>query len=45
LPNTREHLAQWVRNPQDSKPGNQMPPNPLPSADIDALLTYLETLR
>jgi cytochrome c oxidase subunit 2 len=45
LPNTREHLAQWVRDPQHSKPGNQMPPNPLPSADIDALLTYLDTLR
>ena len=45
LPNTREHLADWVRDPQRSKPGNQMPPNPLPSTDIDALLAYLETLR
>ena len=34
-----------VRDPQRSKPGNQMPPNPMPQADIDALLAYLETLR
>ena len=30
LPNTPEHLRAWVRDPQASKPGNQMPPNPLP---------------
>jgi cytochrome c oxidase subunit 2 len=44
-PNSREHLLQWVRDPQHSKPGNQMPPNPLPSGDIDALVAYLDTLR
>jgi cytochrome c oxidase subunit 2 len=45
LPNTREHLAEWVRNPQASKPGNQMPPNPLAPDDLEALLAYLGTLR
>ena len=45
LPNTPEHLAAWVRDPQASKPGNQMPPNPLMSADIDALVAYLGALR
>jgi cytochrome c oxidase subunit 2 len=45
LPNSRQQLAQWVRDPQHSKPGNQMPPNPLPSDDIDILLAYLDTLR
>jgi cytochrome c oxidase subunit 2 len=45
LPNTREHLQSWVQDPQASKPGNQMPPNSLPAADLDALLSYLEALR
>jgi cytochrome c oxidase subunit II len=45
LPNTREHLQAWVRDPQASKPGNQMPPNPLSADDLQALLTYLDTLR
>jgi len=45
LPNTREHLTDWVRDPQASKPGNQMPPNPLAADDFRALLSYLETLK
>ena len=45
LANTKEHLAAWIRDPQASKPGNQMPANPLPAEDIDALVAYLETLR
>lgn len=45
LPNTREHLADWIRDPQGVKPGNQMPPNPLSAEDLDALVAYLETLR
>jgi cytochrome c oxidase subunit 2 len=45
LPNTSEHLRAWVQDPQASKPGNQMPPNPLPPDDLEALLAYLETLR
>jgi cytochrome c oxidase subunit 2 len=45
LPNTPEHLAAWLRDPQASKPGNQMPPNPLSVADMQALVAYLETLR
>ena len=45
LPNTREHLFAWIRDPQQSKPGNQMPPNPLASGDSDAILAYLSTLR
>jgi len=45
LPNTPEHLDAWVRDPQASKPGNQMPPNPLSPDDLHALLTYLETLK
>ncbi len=45
LPNTREHMLAWVRDPQASKPGNQMPPNPLGAEDLDALLAYLESLK
>ncbi len=45
LPNTREHMGGWVKNPQASKPGNQMPPNPLSDEDMRALLTYLELLK
>jgi cytochrome c oxidase subunit 2 len=45
LTNTPEHLATWIQDPQRSKPGNQMPPNPLPPDDIQALIAYLESLR
>jgi cytochrome c oxidase subunit 2 len=45
LPNTAEHLADWIRNPQHAKPGNQMPPNPLSDDDLHALVTYLGTLQ
>jgi cytochrome c oxidase subunit 2 len=45
LPNTPEHLGDWVRDSQASKPGNPMPPNPLSSDDLHALLAYLEILR
>jgi cytochrome c oxidase subunit 2 len=45
LPNTQEHLAEWISDSQASKPGNQMPPNVLPGGDVQALVTYLETLK
>jgi cytochrome c oxidase subunit 2 len=45
LPNTRGHLAGWVIDPQQIKPGARMPPSPLPPADLEALLDYLGTLR
>jgi cytochrome c oxidase subunit 2 len=45
LPNTRGHLAGWVSDPHKLKPGVKMPPNPLPPADLQALLNYLETLK
>jgi cytochrome c oxidase subunit II len=45
LPNTRAYLASWVIDPQQHKPGNNMPPNLLGSEDLQALLSYLETLR
>jgi cytochrome c oxidase subunit 2 len=45
LPNTRGNLAGWILDSQSIKPGNKMPPNPLKSDDLNALLTYLETLQ
>jgi cytochrome c oxidase subunit 2 len=45
LPNTPDHMRDWVHDPQASKPGNQMPANPLPAEDLEALLAYLGTLR
>ena len=45
LPNTRGNLAGWIADPQALKPGVKMPSNALSSADLQALLAYLETLR
>jgi cytochrome c oxidase subunit 2 len=45
LPNTRLNLAGWIIDPQVIKPGNHMPPNQIAPADLDALLTYLESLK
>src|SRR4051812_3977301 len=45
LPNTAEHMTAWVKDPQSSKPGNQMPPNPLSADDIKALVAYMGTLK
>ena len=45
LPNTRGNLAGWIVNPQAIKPGVRMPPNKLGSDDLQALLTYLESLK
>jgi cytochrome c oxidase subunit 2 len=45
LPNNRGNLAGWILDSQSIKPGNKMPPNPLKSDDLNALLTYLQTLH
>jgi mono/diheme cytochrome c family protein len=45
LPNTRGNLAGWILNPQNLKPGTKMPPTALRPADMDALLSYLESLK
>jgi cytochrome c oxidase subunit II len=45
MPNTRGHLAGWIVDPQQIKPGSRMPPNALEPHDLRALLAYLETLR
>jgi cytochrome c oxidase subunit 2 len=42
--NTPAHLADWIRNPQRLKPGNQMPAVHLSEEDLDAVVAYLESL-
>ncbi len=45
LPTTRGHLAGWIVDSQSIKPGNRMPPNILAGEDLQALLTYIESLK
>jgi cytochrome c oxidase subunit II len=45
LPNTSDHLARWVREPQAVKPGNRMPSTPMSAENREALLAYLRSLR
>jgi cytochrome c oxidase subunit 2 len=39
-----ENLAAWLADPQDVKPGAQMPDLGLDDAQIQAVIAYLETL-
>ena len=45
LPNTRGYLAGWILNASALKPGARMPMNTLAPDDLQALLSYLQTLR
>jgi|KBSMisStandDraft_5_1062788.scaffolds.fasta_scaffold35702_3 cytochrome c oxidase subunit 2 len=45
LPNTDEDMKRWIRNPQQLKPGVNMPTSSLAEADLDALVTYLRGLK
>jgi cytochrome c oxidase subunit 2 len=45
LKNTRGNLAGWIVDPQRIKPGVRMPPNDLSGSELQALLSYLETLK
>jgi cytochrome c oxidase subunit 2 len=44
-PNTSQMLRLWIRNPDAIKPGSKMPAMGLSDRDVDAVATYLETLR
>jgi cytochrome c oxidase subunit 2 len=43
--NTPENLRLWIKNPEAIKRGSLMPAMQLSQADLDALMSYLETLR
>jgi cytochrome c oxidase subunit 2 len=45
LANTRDHLAQWIKDSQSVKPGNKMPQNNLAESDLQSLLDYLQSLK
>ena len=45
IPNARGHLTGWIANPQQIKPGTNMPAVTLPPEDLQALVTYLESLK
>jgi cytochrome c oxidase subunit 2 len=45
IPNDRAHLREWLRDPQQLKPGAKMPQPPLTPSELDALVSYLEGLK
>ena len=45
LPNTLDHLREWVDDPSAAKPGTRMPPQGLSHDEFDALIAYLRSLR
>jgi len=45
MTNTRDHLAQWIKDSQQVKPGNKMPQNNLSDADLQSLIDYLQSLK
>ncbi|MCS6803166.1 MAG: cytochrome c [Chloroflexota bacterium] len=45
IPNTRDNLAQWLTNPSSLKPGTAMPSTRLSSAETEAIVAFLQTLK
>jgi cytochrome c oxidase subunit 2 len=45
LTNNAADLADYIRHPQDIKPGNIMPPVPLSDTQVNDLVAYLESLH
>lgn len=45
LPNTRENLEKWIKDPDAYKPGCLMPAMKLSDSDIDKITSYLVTLH
>ena len=45
LKNTPENVAKWIENPQEIKPGANMPPLLMPGPKLNALVAYLESLK
>jgi len=43
--NTPENLRRWIQNPEAIKHGSLMPAMKLSDSDLDAVVSYLETLR
>ncbi len=45
FPNTSESLQRWIANAPALKPGALMPPQSFSTADLDALVAYLQSLK
>jgi cytochrome c oxidase subunit 2 len=45
LPNDAQHVAAWISDPQKHKPGANMPGHAFPQEDLQALVSYLGSLR
>jgi cytochrome c oxidase subunit 2 len=45
IPNTEANLRAWIPNAPAFKPGVLMPPIPLTTEELDALIAYLESLE
>jgi cytochrome c oxidase subunit II len=45
IPNTRDNLRQWIKNPDTFKPGSLMPAMQLSDEQLDQVANYLETLK
>jgi cytochrome c oxidase subunit 2 len=45
IPNDRSHLAAWIANPQEIKPGNRMPDLGLSPVQVNQIVSFLETLH
>jgi cytochrome c oxidase subunit II len=43
--NTHDNLRLWIQNPSAIKPGSLMPAMKLSDADLDAVVSYMETLQ
>src|SRR5262249_16038148 len=43
--NTTQNVKLWIQNPDAIKPGSLMPAMKLSDADLDAVVSYMETLR
>lgn len=45
LPYNRANLAGWIANPQQFKPGSNMPAVPLRPEELNAIVDYLDSLK
>jgi cytochrome c oxidase subunit 2 len=43
--NTHDNLSLWIQKPDAIKRGSLMPAMQLSQSDVDAVVSYLETLR
>lgn len=45
IPNTKDNLRQWIKDPDTFKPGSLMPAMQLSDEQLDQLTAYLQTLK